>query len=168
MKYLKYFKYLFKHKWYVLKECFKMGIWWQGITHDLSKFLPTEFIPYANYFYGDYGVNNKCPAKWLSPIVMKVSSSFAYAWLLHQKRNPHHWQYWILHNDDGSTQVLEVPTKYLIEMLADWIGAGLAITGRRDIVDWYEKNKKKIRLHPYSREQIKNWIISEDTKGDIE
>jgi len=73
-KYILYLKYIIRHKWYVGIECFKMGVYWRGITHDLSKFLPSEFIPYAKYFYGDYGINNKCPAKWLSRTVMKVKN----------------------------------------------------------------------------------------------
>jgi len=56
MKYLKYLKYILKHKWYVMIECFKNGLIWRGLMHDLSKFLPSEFIPYANFFYGNNNV----------------------------------------------------------------------------------------------------------------
>jgi len=54
-KYFEYLIYVLRHKWYVFIECCRVGIIWSGLTHDLSKFLPDEFIPYANYFYG----NNK-------------------------------------------------------------------------------------------------------------
>lgn len=49
-KYLKYFNYVFRHKWFVFVECFKFGLLWQGLIHDWSKFLPDEFIAYANFF----------------------------------------------------------------------------------------------------------------------
>lgn len=52
IKYLKYLRYLLRHKWYVGIECFKRGLYWRGIIHDMSKFRPAEFIPYTNFFYG--------------------------------------------------------------------------------------------------------------------
>lgn len=54
MKYLKYLKYILKHKYYVAVECFKMGLIWRGLVHDLSKLRLSEFGAYANYFYGNY------------------------------------------------------------------------------------------------------------------
>lgn len=95
MKYWKYLKYIVKHKYYVMIECFKMGIYWRGLTHDMSKFLPSEFFPYANYFYGNY-----------PKLKEQVEYEFTVAWLKHQKRNPHHWQYWLLINDDSSNSYL--------------------------------------------------------------
>ena len=50
-KYIFYLGYLLKHKFYVFIECFKEGLYWVGLAHDFSKFLPSEFIPYANFFY---------------------------------------------------------------------------------------------------------------------
>jgi len=131
-----------------------MGVYWRGITHDLSKFLPSEFIPYAKYFYGDYGINNKCPAKWLSRTVMKVKNDFDFAWLLHQKRNKHHWQYWILREDDGDTKIFEITNKYTKEMICDWDGAGMAISGKNNTEEWYLKNRDKMQLHPNTIEFI--------------
>ena len=52
--YWKYFKYVIRHKLFVFIECYKLGKIWRGITHDLSKFLPDEFIPYSRYFYGNW------------------------------------------------------------------------------------------------------------------
>ena len=52
--YYKYLQYVIKHKYYVMIECFKVGLYWRGLVHDMSKFRPSEFIPYARYFYGDY------------------------------------------------------------------------------------------------------------------
>ena len=52
MTYLKYLWYLIKHKWYVGKFCLEYGLYWKAIIHDWSKFLPSEFIPYARNFFG--------------------------------------------------------------------------------------------------------------------
>ena len=125
--------------------CFKFGLYWQGLIHDWSKFLPSEFFPYANFFYGS-----------------GKERSFDVAWLLHQKRNPHHWQYWILREDSGNVKYIEMPDKYIWEMIADWKGAGRAQRGGPDTWDetrlWYNKNKKSIRLNPNTRTFIEGFL----------
>jgi len=86
MIYLRFLWSLLRHKWFVFVECCRLGIPWLGIIHDLSKFLSSEFIPYARNFYGDYP---------------DVKQAFDVAWLHHQKANKHHWQYWLLQYDNG-------------------------------------------------------------------
>ena len=54
-QYWSHFKYTVAHKWYVFLECVKMGIFWRGVFHDLSKFTPSEFCQYANYFFDTDG-----------------------------------------------------------------------------------------------------------------
>ena len=156
--YWRYLKYVLKHKWYVMMECFKMGLYWRGIMHDMSKFRPDEFIPYARYFYGDYEPWDKVklhmPGPSYSLSKEGVKEAFDAAWLKHQKRNPHHWQYWLLQNDTDGLQILEMPKKYALEMICDWIGAGLAITGKRDVWEWYEKNKDNMQLHPVTIHRV--------------
>ena len=154
--YWKYFCYVVKHKWHVLCECFKTRLYWRGIMHDMSKFRPDEFIPYARYFYGDYGVKNQCPAKWANPsdIFYKTKQDFDRAWLKHLHRNPHHHQHWLLVNDSDGTHPLEMPKKYGIEMVCDWRGAGKAINGKDDVVAWYKKNKDGMVLHPETRNAV--------------
>lgn len=108
MMYLKYLKYVIRHKWYVFVECCKLWIPLRGLLHDISKLRPSEFIPYAKYFYGNNWVQesewhgdkrNYIPYKYTQ---MSVDKNFDLAWLLHQNRNPHHWQYWLLVNDSSS------------------------------------------------------------------
>lgn len=146
MIYWKYLKYLLKHKYFVAKECFKRGLWLQGFTHDLSKFLPSEFIPYA---YAFYGTDEEKKA---------YNSKYILAWLKHQKRNPHHWQYWLLNNDLEQPEIICMPDKYILEMYCDWVGAGLAISGRNDVVEWYSKIKDKIILHPEAKKRVESLI----------
>lgn len=138
---LKYLKYLFLHKLYVYQEGRKLGLGvWQMLIHDLSKFRTDEWIPYREKFYG------AAPELW--------KEAFNAAWLKHQHRNPHHWQHWVLRTDDGRTKVMEIPDKYRREMLADWRGAGRAISGKDDTREWYEKYKDKMQLHPATRAWI--------------
>ena len=155
--YWKYLKYVIRHKWYVSIECFKMGLFWRGITHDLSKFRPSEFIPYARFFYGNYPSLKDVhgdPRNRVSRWKEDVERDFDFAWLLHQKRNDHHWQWWILPEDDGGTKILPMSRDARLELIADWIGAGMAISGRKDPWPWYQENKDKMQLHPDTREAI--------------
>jgi hypothetical protein len=157
-KHWKYLKYVLRHKWYVGLACIRYGVWWAAITHDLSKFHPREWFPYVDKFYGGpwpehhYGdwrnvLGDKYTQEW-------VDRRFDVAWNHHQKRNPHHWQYWVLREDDGATKCLEMPDHYRREMLADWYGAGMAINGKADSRSWYLKNRDKILLHPETRRKV--------------
>ncbi len=149
-KHFLYLSYLLRHKWFVFRECRKLGIPLQGITHDLSKFMPSEWISYAWSFYGPWKYNER--PDWLV-------KSFNRAWLKHQHRNPHHWQYWILVQDDGPAIKIEIPLNYCKEMLANWRGAGRAISGIDNTYGWYRARRTRMFkvLHPKTR----FWIESE-------
>lgn len=139
---IKYLRYILIHKWYVMRECFKYGLIWRGIVHDLSKLLPSEFVAYREYFYGDLSHTDEC------------ATNFDYAWNTHQKRNKHHHQYYLLKNDDGVLHPLEMPINYRREMVADWRGAGIAINGKDEVLSWYTKNKDKMILAPITRKWV--------------
>ena len=152
MKYLKYLRYVFRHKWFVFVNACKFGIPFLGIIHDISKFSPDELIPYANYFYGKNKKNPRDKTGYYKP-TDTGDEAFDFAWLLHQKRNKHHWQWWVLPEDDGGLKVLEMPERYRREMLADWRGAGQA-QGTPNTKAWYEANKDKMQLG----ENTRKWI----------
>jgi hypothetical protein len=154
LKHFKYASYLFRHKWYVFIECCKAGIPWRGLVHDLSKFLPSEWIPYANHFYkpkqrDETGYYKPCDTG---------DKAFDYAWLLHQKRNKHHWQWWVLPKGDGGVEILPMPDKYRKEMLADWRGAGRAQGYGDNTNEWYKANRNKMQLHPETRAWIEHQL----------
>lgn len=149
-KHFKYLKYVLRHKWHVALACFRRGLILRGILHDLSKFLPSEWFPYAEFFYGE--------GQHTPEDAALVDARFDRAWLLHQHRNPHHWQYWVLRNDSGTTVPIPMPHDCILEMLADWEGAGIAITGRREYVQWYHKNKGAMVLHPQTRAMVEHLL----------
>lgn len=151
-KYIKYFWYVVRHKWFVFIECCKFEMIWLGIIHDWSKFLPSEFIPYARHFYGDKESDIKKGRDETGYYKAGDTGDviFDFAWLLHQKRNKHHWQWWILPEDDGGTKVFSIPDKYRKEMLADWRGVGRA-QRTPDTKAWYKKNGDKMQLSPRTR-----------------
>lgn len=147
MKHLRYLWYVLRHKWYVMRMCHVLRIPIQGIIHDWSKFLPSEWFAYVEFFYGQV----KGPAEKIA---------FDQAWNKHQKRNPHHWQYWILVMDSGEKVCMPIPVRYILEMVADWYGAGKAIGGGTPANEWYFKNRDRIQMHEYSRlflEEVLTW-----------
>ncbi len=158
MKHLKYLSYVVRHKWFVFVECCKLGIPWRGLTHDLSKFLPSEWFPYVEHFYGSgTGIKTGRDSTGYYKAGASGKDAFDFAWLLHQKRNRHHWQWWMLPMDQDEDRTFEMPIKYRLEMLADWRGAGRA-QGNPDVAGWYAKNGQKMTLGPKTREWIEGRV----------
>lgn len=109
-----------KHRFLVMKLCFKMGLYRQGLLHDLSKYSPAEFIPGVRYFQGTR-----------SPIAAERRDiGFSLAWTHHQINNRHHWQYWLRYNN-GNYDDMHMPENYIKEMVCDRIAACMV----------YQKNK---------------------------
>lgn len=187
-RHLQYLRYVLVHKWYTLIECYKLGILWQGIVHDLSKFSPREWSPYVKWFYGgetrhtmikykrgeiivgktivassekvwlDDRDGRYCYAIRLLPLAAK--QAFNMAWNHHQKRNKHHWQFHILTMDnEEDNEALEMPDEYLYEMLADWRGASRA-QGMNNTTDVTEWYLKR-------RERFKK-VLHPKTRRSIE
>lgn len=154
-KYWQYLKYLLRHKWYVLKVCWRHDLYWRGITHDLSKFRPDEFIPYANYFYGGGETVGRDETGYYKP-TDTGDKDFDMAWLKHQKRNDHHWQWWVLPEDDGGMKVLKMSGRAAFEMICDWVGAGKVQGHGDNVIHWYEEHKDRIRLHPITRRWVEH------------
>ena len=153
--YWKYLKYVIRHKWFVFIECCKAGIPWRGLIHDMGKLLPGEFIPYARYFYSREDIIRRDKTGYYKP-TDTGDKAFDFAWLLHQKRNRHHWQWWVLPEDDGGVKVLPMPVVFRKEMVCDWKGAGKAQgkTGPGECQEWYRANKHKMQLHPDTRAYV--------------
>jgi len=166
MKHLKYLWYLLQHKWFVFLECCRVGLYWRGLVHDLSKFRPSEWFPYAEYFYGKQPLERQ--DGYYKP-TDTGNPAFDFAWLLHQKRNRHHWQWWVLPRDDGSIRILPMDPASRLEMLCDWRGAGRAQKNNLSTAEWYKKHKDKLQLHPETRKWVEETLeieTAKDSKGD--
>jgi hypothetical protein len=147
-----YLKYVLRHKWFVFLAGRKLGVsWWQLLIHDWTKFLPCEWGPYVQSFYNADGSKRD----WKSR-TEQDKEEFDAAWNHHQKVNKHHWQYWCLvtDSDEPRLRALPIPMKYVREMVADWVGAGRAITGKVEVWEWYVKNREKMVLHPTTQLQV--------------
>jgi hypothetical protein len=126
---LQYLSYVLRHKWFVF----------------VAGRRTNEWTAYVKTFYTDEDGSY-------------VREQFDRAWLHHQHKNPHHWQHWILRKDDGDVIPLEMPPAYVLEMVADWMGAGRTITGKWEVGGWYEKNRSKIILHPVTRARVEGLL----------
>ena len=111
-------------------------------SHDLSKYSAEEYEAYDNYFYGKQ--------------TEKVKTDFNYAWLHHIHNNPHHWQHWVLINDDDGTYALEMPKEYVIEMLSDWWAFSHESGNLYEIFDWYKDHTKKMILHKNTKKLVED------------
>lgn len=141
-----YASYVARHKWFVFRAGLRTGApLWRLIIHDWSKLTPAEWKPYVDSFYG----GERTP---------EVREAFDRAWSHHQHNNPHHWQYWLLQEDNGGLKVLSMPDHFIREMVADWMGAGRAITGKWEVGTWYAKNYTKIRLAEDTRYRVDNLV----------
>lgn len=121
--------------------------------HDNSKYSDEEYYAYDKHFYGN-------PA---SP-----DMEFRYAWLHHIHNNPHHWQYWILHNDDPDKdmEILDMPYNYILEMICDWWSFSWK-TGKLDeIFEWYDAHKAYMKLSDNTRKTVEDILEKIKSKLD--
>jgi hypothetical protein len=155
-RHIAYLKYVLRHKWYVFLAGQELGVdLVQLIVHDWHKFLPSEWFPYARTFYKSNGEKQYVE-----------SEEFSQAWRKHQQRGKHHWQHWLITWDRGETEALPMPWDYVEEMVADWYGAGKAITGKWEAKQWFEANKHKMKLHPVTVERIEQCFYRIDVFTD--
>lgn len=154
--YFKHFKTITKHKLIVMKLCFKCGLYKQGLLHDLSKYSKTEFKTSAFFFQGDR-----------SPIeVEKEHYGYSLAWQHHKGHNPHHWEYWIDNLGTYANNPIEIPMNYVIEMVCDWIAAGI-VYSRIDVdfdkpysepMEYFKAHLHERIFHPITLKNIKFWL----------
>ena len=115
MKAIKHFQTITKHKILVMQECFRVGLYRQGLLHDLSKYGWTEFRVGCRYYQGTRSPNN----------AEREDKGYSSAWLHHKGRNKHHYEYWIDYGLEGEPMLtgMKMPKKYVVEMLMDRIAA---------------------------------------------
>lgn len=169
IRHWKYLKYVLRHKWFVLLEGLPLGVpLWLLVFHDWDKFIPRMWRAYADYFYGTEQPRDS-RVVWhakLHNVYLRTkednAAAFDSAWNAHQKRCRHHWQYWLLVEDERQNlsfapKVLPMSDAYRREMLADWRGAGRAV-GKPDTRAWYLRNRDQIILHPITRQWVEDQL----------
>lgn len=124
-----------------------------AFDHDTSKTNLDEYIPYDLYFYG----GNRS---------YQVVQDFNYAWLKHIHRNPHHWQYWVLNNDEPTQGqiILEMPYQYILEMICDWWAFSWRSGDLTEIFTWYDNHKDYMKLGERTRVTVEDILAQIKTK----
>lgn len=149
-----YLKYVLNHKRLVYKAGRELRVGrLQLILHDFQKFSPTEWNTYRRNFFTEEAV---------------PYNEFQEAWLHHQKLGgKHHWQYWVHIQNNGHLLALEIPERYVREMLADWTAMGWAHGEPDSPKPWYEVNKDKMILAPNTRELLEHLLYLRDLNREL-
>lgn len=158
----KHFKTITYHKFLVMKNCFQVGLFKQGLLHDLSKYSPSEFWVGARYYQGDRSPNN----------AEREDIGYSSAWLHHKGRNKHHYEYWIDYstkNIPGGMAPAPMPTRYVVEMLMDRIAACMVYKGDSytdaSPLEYYMSGKDPAPMHEDTRKLLEKLLRMLATKG---
>lgn len=162
MKAISHFKIITNHKLLVMKYCFIIGLYKQGLLHDLSKYSPTEFLVGARYFQGDQSPNN----------AERIATGCSKAWLHHKGRNKHHNEYWMdfSFSPDKKIEGMKMPIQYVAEMFVDRMCASKVYYKETytDKTPWkyYSRGKDFMIIHPDSRQLLEKLLKMLYIKGE--
>lgn len=165
MKPIQHFITITKHKELVRQGCFKVGLYRQGLLHDLSKYMPSEFWVGAKYYQGTRSPNN----------AERENIGYSSAWLHHKGRNKHHYEYWIdysVHSVDGTHGMLPapMPMKYIIEMLMDRIAASKIYNKEKytdsSPMEYYNRGLEPAPLHPKTKAFLEMFLLMLEVWGE--
>lgn len=160
-----HFKTITYHKYLVARGCFKVGLYKQGLLHDLSKYSPTEFLVGVKYYQGTRSPNN----------AEREDIGYSAAWLHHKGRNRHHYEYWIdysVNGVPGGMSPVPMPDKYIAEMIMDRIAASKVYQGKAytdaSPLEYYLHGKEKAPIHPKTAETLERMLRMLAEKGEEE
>ena len=163
MKAWRHFVTITRHRWLVRQGCFRVGLYWQGLTHDLSKYSPTEFRVGVKYFQGDKSPNG----------AERNDKGFSEAWMHHKGRNKHHYEYWtdmspVTRNYDA----VPMPRKYLGEMVMDRRAACMVYQGEKytdgSALEYFLKSRERALMHPQTRQELEYILTMLRNRGEAE
>ncbi|WP_028243888.1 DUF5662 family protein [Pseudobutyrivibrio ruminis] len=162
MKAWEHFKTITHHRHLVMKGCFAVGLYKQGLLHDLSKYSFVEFRVGAKYYQGDKSPNN----------AEREANGVSMAWLHHKGRNKHHFEYWIDYALDGKSGMagMKMPVNYVVEMYCDRVAACKtyqkdAYTDR-SALEYYNKGKAKYLMHPDTAALLEDMLTHLANEGE--
>lgn len=155
MRLWQHFKTVNRHRRLVRRYCFRLGLYWQGLTHDLSKYSPVEFWAGVKYFQGDHSPND----------AQRQAHGYSASWMHHKGRNRHHFEYWTDYGTDGSGICgVEMPKKYVAEMFCDRLAASKVYRGDAfspgDPYRFFLRGKsRRLLMHPATAELLERILI---------
>ena len=162
MHFLGHFKTITAHKLLVMKYCFRLGVYWQGLCHDMTKYMPSEFLIGAKYYIGTESPN----------IEERKATGVSTAWLHHKGRNKHHFEYWMDYSTDPDDGIvgMKMPVKYVAEMFCDRISASKNYQKENytDSHPWeyYKRSCQKVIIHPETRALLEKLLLMLKEEGE--
>ena len=161
MKLWQHFKTITRHRWLVMVGCFKVGLYWQGLTHDLSKYSPTEFLVGVKYFQGFRSPNG----------AERQEKGYSEAWMHHKGRNRHHYEYWTDMNLESRVyEPVQMPRRYLVEQIMDRRAACIVYQGKdytnASPYHYFMTSRERELMHPENRKQLEFLLSMLANKGE--
>lgn len=162
MNIINHFKTITNHKLLVMKYCFKVGLYKQGLLHDLSKYSFVEFSAGIKYYRGYVSPNG----------VQKTVEGYSAAWLHHKGRNKHHFEYWIDYgiNEADGLMGMKMPIKYVVEMFIDRVCASKNYLKEKyndkSPLTYYENRKHYYVLHNEVRTLLEHLLNKLANEGE--
>ena len=160
---IRHFKTITYHKLLVAESCFRVGLYRQGLLHDMSKYSPTEFLVGCKYYQGYQSPNN----------AERLNRGYSSAWLHHKGRNKHHFEYWTdysIRKPGHPIEGMRMPRRYVAEMLMDRIAASKVYNGENytdhDPLEYFLKGKAHYVLHPKTEREIEGLLRMLDQRGE--
>ena len=156
-----HFKTITKHRHAVIKHCAKVGILWQGLFHDLSKYSPTEFIPGAKYFVGTRSPNE----------LEREAHGYSLAWIHHKGRNRHHFEHWTDYNPrTKQNEPVKMPLRFVMEMVCDRIAASKIYQGEnytdKHPLEYFMRGKPTRVIHKETSDLVEKLLTLLATHGE--
>ena len=155
-----HFKTITYHKWLVMKGCFAVGLYRQGLIHDLSKYSPTEFLSGVYYYQGNRSPN----------AAEREKKGYSGAWLHHKGRNKHHYEYWCDVGKDKYMAGVKMPLNFVIEMFMDRIAASKVYEKENytnaSVLNYYNLTKDYILIHEDTRQLLVRLLKMLEKKGE--
>lgn len=157
-----HFRTITRHRHLVMRYCFRLGLYRQGLCHDLSKYSPAEFLLGCKYYQGDRSPND----------AERREKGYSAAWLHHKGRNKHHPEYWTDFSKVPGERIcaIEMPKNYVAEMFCDRVAACRIYKGsayrESDAYDYFDRSRNSILLHPATAALLESMLLILRDQGE--
>ncbi len=150
-----------KHRHCVIRHCFRAGIGWQGLFHDLSKYSPSEFLPGVRYYQGTRSPNER----------ERELFGYSEAWMHHKGRNRHHFEYWNdLNMESKMYEPVRMPMRFVKEMFCDRVAASKIYQGKNYTdghpLAYFRRGNARKKMHADTADLLEEWLVMLAEQGE--
>ena len=147
----------------MIQHCFKAGILWRGLMHDLSKYSPSEFFVGTKFYLGTRSPNEG----------EREAYGYSLAWMHHKGRNRHHFEYWTDYNPETKCIApVKMPIVFVKEMFCDRVAASKIYQGKnytqKHPLEYFLRGKTRRSIHPETSALIEDWLTRLAENGERE